>query len=143
MKNQILLLTHGEMSKGTLISIRVITGEENTASYICVLEDDSPSEIIKKIKIWLEQTNPMQPRIIITDIPFGSTTTLATPLIKKFENLHIVTGLNLALVLGIINADFSNQHVKKILVELVEQSKTMISYVNNLLTDIDEKEEDF
>lgn len=143
MKNQILLLTHGSFAKGLQSSIKVITGEEDKFEIICLMESDSVDLIKSKINNWIKSTSNDKPKLILTDIPFGSTTSLSAPFIENVENLHIISGLNLALVLTLITQEITFENINEIIKESIEQAKESVCYINNKININDEGEDDF
>lgn len=141
MKNQILVLTHGEMAKGIMISLRVILNENNAVDTLCVMEQDSPEAIKDKIKVWLDKQSTNHPIIIVTDIPFGSTTVLASPFVQQYKNLLIYSGLNLAMLIGFCQAEISNENAREILNQICNESKEMIGCINDRMEQIQQEEE--
>lgn len=145
MRNQILALSHGTLADGMKVSIRVITGEQNAIDSICVMEKDSPATVTSEIRDWLDKQNKNIPAIIVTDIPFGSTTTLAAPLLAEYENLKLVSGMNLGMMLALVTSDLTAGAIVVKIQDILQQSKDTIFYVNDQLNQNEETdaEEDF
>ena len=130
MANQILVLTHGTFSEGIKVSLRVITSEENAIDTMCVMEDTAPEKLLKDLREYMDRCDSKRPIILVTDIPFGSTTTLSAPLIGEYSNLHIVSGCNLGMLMGMVTTDLDDNTEEK-LKKIAEDSKNLIMYIND------------
>ena len=140
MVNQILVLTHGTMSEGVKISLRVITGENETVDTLCVMENDSPEIVSSRIESWIFSNDGKRPMVIVTDIPFGSTTSTAAPFLGKYDNLYIVSGLNLGMLMGLVMQDLNEDTSNKIR-QIVEESRKTLSFINDTIINTEEEEE--
>lgn len=143
MKNQILILTHGKFSEGINTSLKVITGERDSIDYICLMEEDSVETIKCRLKNWLEKNNPQKPSLILTDIPFGSTTTIAAQFINTYPNLHLISGLNLGMLLTLVTSELNLENINFKIKESIDQGVHSISYINNVINNNLEMEDDF
>lgn len=74
--------------------------------------------------------------MIITDIAGGSTTQAALEALSYKENIYLLTGLSLGLLLEVVLADFTDSKAEniEILNEIIENSRQTI----NLITDLEE-----
>ena len=77
-----------------------------------------------------------EPVVIITDIAGGSTTQAALEALSYKENIYLLTGLSLGLLLEVVLADFTDSKAEniEILNEIIENSRQTI----NLITDLEE-----
>ena len=127
---RILILTHGNFAEGICDSLRMIAGAQDVTT-ICMQEDDSPKEIEDKLVNYINQTSPEDKVIVITDIPGGSTTKSAIPLLKSHKNVHVVTGLNLALLLEIVFIGEDN--IAENISNAIEASRSSVMYLNDMI----------
>ena len=76
------------------------------------------------------------PVVIITDIAGGSTTQAALEALSYKDNIYLLTGLSLGLLLEVVLADFTDSKAEniEILNEIIENSRQTI----NLITDLEE-----
>ena len=128
--NKILVLTHGTISEGIKIALRVITSEDEAIDTMCIMEDTPVEKIKEDINNYLNGCDGNKPVFIVTDIPFGSTTTLSAPFIGDYPNLHIISGLNLAMMMAMVTQDLSEDTEDKVK-KIIEECKQTIMYVND------------
>ncbi len=128
--NKILVLTHGTISEGIKIALRVITSEDEAVDTMCIMEDTPVEKIKEDINNYLNGCDNNKPVFIVTDIPFGSTTTLSAPFIGDYPNLHIISGLNLAMMMAMVTQDLSEDTEDKVK-KIIEECKQTIMYVND------------
>lgn len=97
----LLLISHGEFAKGMLDSIRIIAGAQENVEALCIQEDTSSEDFKLELKKKCCAYGDSQ-IVIISDIAGGSTTQCALTLLEEFENVSLVCGLNLGLVLELL-----------------------------------------
>ena len=126
-----LIATHGRFASGIKSSLDMIIGAQDN---IFVLDDytdnDSPiqdhlDDILKEIEIGDEL-------VVFTDIMGGSITNQIIQRINS-GNAHIVSGVNLPLLIEVVLSD-PNEDLQKVLDDAIENAKTQIVYVSKLIT---------
>lgn len=75
----------------------------------------------------------------MTDM-FGGSVNNNAMVLTKNPKVHVVTGINLAVVISIIMSD-QNADTEEIIKHAVEQSKELIMYCNELASNEDEEDE--
>ena len=141
MKN-IVLVTHGSFAEGILTSLKLVYGNtENTASVpitasVTITASESIQEILSMIRKRIDEFKNDDPVVIITDIAGGSTTQAALEALSYKDNIYLLTGLSLGLLLEVVLADFTDSKAEniEILNEIIENSRQTI----NLITDLEE-----
>ena len=108
---RILILTHGKLSNGFKSAHDVISAAESSLTTVSLDPSDSPESLNEKIKNVLESWDKDDLKIVLTDIPYGSTSLTVMPWITTTPNLYVISGLNLALLLGVSmqETDFSEE----------------------------------
>lgn len=137
---QILILTHGKFAMGIQDSLTMIAGTLDYVKTLCIQDEDTPDTIENNIQEFINIGESSDPHIIITDIPGGSSTRMALPFVKQQDHVHVVTGLNLALLLEIVlnpNEDNIEEQLKK----AIESAKTSMLYLNDMMNSVDQKED--
>ena len=104
---RILVLTHGELSKGFKSAHEVISAAESSINTVSLEPSDSPESLNEKIKAVLETWDEEDMKIVLTDIPYGSTSVTVMPWLATTPNLYVISGLNLALLLGVSMQEFT------------------------------------
>lgn len=97
---RVILISHGELSKGMANSAQMIMGQKPNLSYYGVYPDQHPCNIIKEIKDEILK-NKNEQFIIIADIFGGSAWNAAIELIE-LQNVKLLCGMNLPLIIGIV-----------------------------------------
>ena len=129
---KILLLTHGDFCKGIKNSLDVIISDSSMVDTLSVSVSDSPDEIKERIQNYIDSVSEDIPVFIITDIPAGSTTTNAANCVPYRNNIHLITGLNLGMLLAIALQPLEEGNVKENIHSLLEDAKETIVYVNDM-----------
>lgn len=139
---RILILTHGKLSNGFKSAHEVISAAESSLTTVSLDPSDSPESLNEKIKNVLESWDKDDLKIVLTDIPYGSTSLTVMPWITTTPNLYVISGLNLALLLGVSMQEFTPGHETEELQALIEQAKQTVTLLNDKLTDFSEEDDD-
>ncbi|MBQ1530758.1 MAG: hypothetical protein K6F23_13135 [Solobacterium sp.] len=139
---RVVLLTHGELGRGFMSAMKVISAEDADIQTIALQPEDSPETLTGKIAETLGKYEASDLKILMTDVPFGSTTQTAIPFLMETENLYIVSGTNLGLLMGVLMDTFEDCSVTERLHDLIAQSRETVSLINDMLDDSDEDEEE-
>lgn len=131
---KILLLTHGDFCKGIKSSLDVIISDSSMVDVLSVSVSDSPEEIRNNIQSYIDSIDKDIPIFIITDIPAGSTTTNAVQYLLYRDNIHLITGLNLGMLLAVALQPIEEGNIKENVHELLEDAKNTLVYVNDMLS---------
>lgn len=124
----IIVATHGKFAEGILDSVRLIMGEQEGVRPFCAFTeqgvnlDDQVDALLSRLPVEDEV-------LVVADLMGGS---VCNEFIRRLDRpgLHIVAGLNLALLLEIIaNGDMP---VAEVIKNAVELSRESIVYCNPL-----------
>lgn len=130
------LFTHGGLCEGFRSAMTVIgAGEPEELYTMSMVEGEAPETAEAELRGILSQFDENDVIILLTDIPFGSTTQVAIPFLAEFNNLFIATGTTLALLMAVLMEDFDEGDPADHLRELCEQSKGTVSFINDMLKD--------
>lgn len=105
-KIKYLIVSHGHFADGLKESIEMISGPHDNVKSLCLLKEMAPEtfgELIEKeiIKNISEDCETM----IFVDLLGGTPFNSLIPLLRKYENISFITGVNLAMCLEIICND--------------------------------------
>jgi len=134
-----LIATHGALAKGAQSSLDIIIGATDHVFIIQAYLDGNKS-IEAELLAVMEQVSPSDELVIFSDLLGGSVNNQ----ILKFalrENVHVVSGFNLPLLIEVILSDASSPIVE-IIGSAIERAKEQIVYVNNLMTIRPNEDED-
>lgn len=129
MRNYI-VISHAYMAQGVVSSIKMIAGEQIQIDYICGYVDGNEN-LEPKVREKLDSLDRNQETIIFTDLFGGSANNAVLRVAGKRNNVHIIAGMNLALILGIL---FSPEEgdIEKIIRDGIEEAQNGIVYCNTL-----------
>lgn len=135
---KILLASHGNLAKGMIDSLEIIIGKQNNIESLCAYkaEEFDLTESVKKIINDLKKDENL---IVITDI-FGGSVNNEFMKYVSHENIFLISGLNLSLVLEVTTI-VESENIEKKLKEVIVDSKEQIKYCKTLIEE--EIEEDF
>jgi mannose/fructose-specific phosphotransferase system component IIA len=124
---RILLATHGSFASGIKSSIEIIVGEQENIYTIDAYIGETSFE--DQLNEYLDTINLDDDILfVITDVFGGRVNQTLTDKLHQYENVHIITGLNLPLLLELqmLNEEDST---KENISNIVENSKQQIQYV--------------
>lgn len=131
---KILLATHGNFASGIKSSLEIILGEQETVHAIDAYVGERSFE--DQLKAYLKTINEQKDIVIImTDLFGGSVNQKAMNLVQS-DHIHIVTGLNLPLLLE-LQLLTEEQCTKEKIKQLINTSREQVMYVDRVDTEED------
>jgi fructoselysine/glucoselysine PTS system EIIA component len=125
-----LIAAHGTFSSGIKSSLDIIIGKMDNVFIIDAYVDGNQS-IDNELCAMLHNIQPDDELVVFTDLMGGSITNQI--LRNAFqENVHIVSGMNLPLLIEIMMAD-SETPVKKVIDHAISLAREQVIYVNTLM----------
>lgn len=116
---KVLLVSHAYMAKGVKSSVELILGpQENLFAMVAYVDDEAPFE--KEIKSFLEE-NKNDKLVIVSDLLGGSVNNELMKLVTDKENVILITGMNLILVMSVLLA--SEDTIDYEIDQIIENSK--------------------
>ena len=131
--NHVVLLTHGEFSKGIAQSCEFILGNVPDLKVLSITMETSMEQAADMLREAVESFGN-QKVIVVTDMAAGSTTQAALRIIPEYENVYLLTGLNLGLLIGLLMTDLTDQKEEniKLLKSIAAQAKDTILFLNDM-----------
>ena len=131
--NHVFLLTHGEFSKGIAQSCEFILGNVPDLKALSITMETSMEQAADMLREAVESFGN-QKVIVVTDMAAGSTTQAALRIIPEYENVYLLTGLNLGLLIGLLMTDLTDQKEEniKLLKSIAAQAKDTILFLNDM-----------
>lgn len=96
---RIVLVSHGELARGMMSSLKMIAGEQPQVTAICAYMQGSP-DVTETLMSLANSLNNDDELVIVTDLLGGSVNNEAAQL-RNIPNVFIVSGMNLGLVLSL------------------------------------------
>ena len=126
-----LIATHGTFAKGIKSSLDFIVGETQDVFLIQAYVDGNKS-IEDDINNVLQKVGVNDELVVFTDLLGGSITNQVLRYALK-ENVHIVSGINLPLLIDVLMADIDTP-VEEVIESAITNAKEQLVYVNKLIT---------
>lgn len=124
-----LLASHGTFAEGLKNSLELILGPQRNVLCISAYVTEE-TDILKEALNIIHSLNPEDELIIFSDILGGSVNNNLISLVQD-SGVHLVTGMNLPLVLNIISSD-TEPNIKDIIKDSLQQSKEGMLYYNEI-----------
>jgi mannose/fructose-specific phosphotransferase system component IIA len=126
-----LIATHGAFAKGIKSSLDIIIGETDNVFLIQAYLDEN-IVVEDELAAVLTNITGADELIIFTDLLGGSVNNIMMREALK-ENVHIVSGFNLPLVIEIMMGD-TDTPVIEVIESAITNAKEQMVYVNKLIT---------
>lgn len=135
---KIILVSHGKLAKGMKNTVEMIAGnQDNLEAYEAYKNGTSDDSFIGDIKNSLDKVGD-QKAVIITEVLGGSVNNEMTQLLKDHQNLTVLTGMNLPLVITLVTTADSSLTQESIEEAINEGQKGVLS-INKLMTEDDDE----
>lgn len=137
------MATHGNFAKGIKESIRLIAGEfENLETLSCYTEENfNLNTEIEKILEYKEGEI-----IVVTDVFGGSVNNAFIEKTAENKNLHVISGLNLPLMLELLGEQEEYTKAEDLIRESIKNTADAVHYGNDEMAvslENEEEDEDF
>jgi PTS system mannose-specific IIA component len=100
----IIIGTHGSFSEEILKSSEMIFGRQENVSSVTFKPGEGPDDLVAKYKVELEKLDCKDGVLFIVDLFGGSPFNAAIRIVSENENMDIVTGVNLPMLLEVYGA---------------------------------------
>ncbi len=121
-----LIATHGTLASGIQNALRIITGEIERVTVIDAFA--GPENPVDQIQIYFDQLNDQDEVIILTDLPGGSVNQMLIRYVKRPQT-HLVSGVNLSLVLALI-LDPGEMDTCSLIRQAIPEARQQMLYIN-------------
>lgn len=125
-----LITGHGTISSGIKSSLDLIIGRTEQVVVIDAYVDGNYS-IESGIQAFLSHITPIDEIIVFTDLMGGSITNQVLRYALR-ENVHVVSGMNLPLLIEVLMAD-PNSPVVEVIENAIATAREQITYVNKII----------
>ncbi len=126
-----LVVTHGQLGQELVSAAQAIVGEISYIAAVSIGWNDDVNESKKKIEQAVSEVDQGKGVIILTDMFGGTPSNLSFPLLKKNE-LEIVTGVNLPMVIKLANQSGADS-LSELVTQVKKQGQSHISIASELL----------
>lgn len=93
---KIVLASHGPMAEAMIESSKMLYGEMNNLSAVCLYPEDNSTVFVEKLR---NEIDGFEEVLLLVDIPGGTPSNQGMMLLSKFPGLRIISGMNLMMIL--------------------------------------------
>lgn len=135
--NKIIIASHGKFADGIKDAVNILIGEKAHIDFISAYTTEiKDAQFLKEKFVEIISLNKDKNIFILTDIVGGSITNTAMEVMKNYNNIHIISGMNLGLILEFINEiEDCNEpsNYFEIINQSIESAKEGIIYINQVI----------
>ncbi|AKP02631.1 PTS sugar transporter subunit IIA [Companilactobacillus pabuli] len=137
----LILMSHGNMAIETLKSAELIIGELPETVALGLQKSDGPETLKAKVETEIKKYYGKEPVFLIVDLLGGTPGNVAVNLTQDYPEMHVMSGLNLPMVINYANQKFIGQDIK--VSDIMKEGKDGIVDVNAFINaESDEDDED-
>ena len=126
-----LVVTHGQLGQELVSAAQAIVGEISYIAAVSIGWNDDVDESKKQIEQAVAEVDQGKGVIILTDMFGGTPSNLSLPLLKRNE-VDIVTGVNLPMVIKVANQPGTDS-LSELVSKVKKQGQSHISIASELL----------
>lgn len=142
MSKKVVLVSHGKLSEGMASAVEMVFGKNEDLSYLGLTPDGNVVELIGGLR---EQVaaNPGDQYIVVADIFGGSVCNQSLQQLSEFDNVRLVSGMNMGLVVSILA--MPGELSDEMLAQMVAESRDGVKVVELIRADapVDDGADDF
>ncbi|WP_304332174.1 PTS sugar transporter subunit IIA [Brachyspira innocens] len=139
MKPSLILMSHGNLASALIESTKMILGDLSDYDIVSMQVDDTFNDVEEKLISVLNKHKDKN-ILIMTDIYGGTPFNIASKFYRKNDNICLISGVNLDMVIEYFSSDM-HDNTKKLIDELISVSKDSITLYskneNEIYKDID------
>ncbi|MFQ5928097.1 MAG: PTS sugar transporter subunit IIA [Acidobacteriota bacterium] len=126
-----LVVTHGQLGRELVAVAQAIVGEISHVVALSIGWNDDVAESKKRIEEAVQTVNQGKGVIILTDMFGGTPSNLSLSLLKRNE-LEIITGVNLPMIIKLANQS-GKESLSELVIKVKEKGQKQISIASELL----------
>lgn len=114
----IVLASHGQLAEGTVDSLKLFVGNVEQLGYLCLKPGQDMKEFLNLLNNVIDNVDTGEGVIVFCDLLFGTPCNCTASILKNEKNVNrieVVTGMNLPMILEIIEARKSDFDLKEMI----------------------------
>ena len=123
---KILLASHACLAGGMKSSVEMVTGPQEHLSAVCAYTEETP-DFKGYLETVIRDLKAEDELVIVTDVLGGSVNNEASQF-KNPANVHVIAGMNLALVLSLVIS--TEPDTSRLIEESIHAAKEQMMYMN-------------
>ncbi len=136
----IIIASHVHFAAGINEALELLTGPHDNVKVICMFVDGN-DDVEDTATAAVEAVGEGDV-IVCTDLFGGSVNNEFTKLVQTHDNVYLITNMNLPLLLQLVFAD-DDQPIAELLRELAASDDTRVKFVNDILAEGEDDDDEF
>lgn len=132
-EKELILISHGSMAEGVKASAELIMGEQEHVHAVCLLPSEGPDDFKKKFEEQISGMN-VEDITVFADLMGGTPANVVSRLIMNGQSIHLISGMNLPLVIEWLNSQMSGVES-----DFITAGKAGIVDINEMLAKMNRK----
>lgn len=125
---RLLIVSHGPLARGMLETLELFNGKDSCVQAVCGYMDDSPFQ--DSIAAFIASLKQEEELIIVADLASGSVAQACLGYMAR-PHTHLLGGMNLSLLLGLLTFKRSDYLTGEDVGSLVAEAREEIKYLNH------------
>lgn len=131
MKRAFLVITHGSMGVEAVKSLELLMGPQENVTGLGLVPGESVDELRDKVYAVLEENQKTYDEtVIIVDLLGGSPSNVSLSTLAKYHEIKIITGLNLPLLVNLLNFTDSVDDTEQLINDSIDVAKDGIKLID-------------
>lgn len=124
---RVLITSHGGMAKGMVESVRMLVGEQEHLDVVTFEEEMGTDELEERYREVLGDASDDRQHLVFCDIMGGSPFNVVSRFSYKNDNIAVIYGMNLPLVIeALMGSTSSDVTLDELVADLVEKAGSSI-----------------
>lgn len=138
----LIIITHGEMSKAILDLSKMVLGEFDYLSAITFQPGEGPDDLFRKSNEVIKSFDNNHGTLFLVDLFGGSPYNAASRIVIENENMDIVTGVNVPMLLELLDAREDISKVQQLVTIATDSGQAGIQLFSELFKISNEENHD-
>ena len=136
----VILMSHGRLCEGMLDTLKIFTADPHRIQTLPLYTEDAAEDPEQALKSMLSQIGDQETTLIFTDILWGSVNQKVWVLAGEAQNIHIITGMNLPVILELITIN-PEELSAEVIAERVHQCRPSLEVMREVRIDFNNEDE--
>ena len=136
----VILASHGELAKGMWMSCEMIIGHQEQIGICSLMPKDSPQDFKAQVETTLNLLHQPEEVLFLVDLWGGTPFNQIQTLFQDHKNYHLITGMNLALVIEVCMLRQSDTPLQEVVKQVLTTSKDALKALPQV-SNVTEKKE--
>ncbi len=110
----LIVATHGEMSREIVNLTKMVLGESENLEYVTFLPGEGPENLIEKYEGIIERLGKNEGTMFLVDLFGGSPYNAACRVAAENEGMDVITGVNVPMLLELLEARDETENMEEL-----------------------------